>query len=81
MEGHLTTLHKDHIAWQGDEPHTRLGGMEMDGHNLHRMYASARRSVSGLLFSTRGYPPDKSCRAYAIHVSDSWDGYVARWEI
>jgi hypothetical protein len=41
MEGHLTTLHKDHIAWQGDEPHTRLGGMDTS--------PDERFSLTGLL--------------------------------
>ena len=39
------TLRNDHIAWQGYEPHNRLGEMEMDGNNRRRMYATARRSV------------------------------------
>ena len=73
------TLRNDHIAWQGHEPHTRLGETEMDWQQPSQKLCNYP-SVSSLDCCSVHVATPRTCRAVqscGIHVSDSLDWFVA----
>ncbi len=68
------SLHNDHNAWQGREPHYRPGETESDSNNHHRVYATARRSAPWAVALCIWDSPDKSWRAKL------WNPSFRYWE-